>query len=140
MLVVNLVPSCTQIPIEKVNLKISAWKGTNINELIKYWGLPTNQRQVGDKHYAEWLNKSSEPGNVSISVGSGRHSRHSGIGIGLSLFDLGGNDDACSRLVTFDNSNTVTEISWQGTNDFCYQITPDLSQILMNKEDVGKQE
>jgi len=125
--------SCTSIPVEQVNNKINAWKGLNIDELIKYWGLPSNQRQVGDKFYAEWLNKSSEPGNLSVSVGTGTRSRHTGIGIGLSLFDLGGSDDTCSRLVTYDASDTVIEISWQGTNDYCYELTPELTKVRKNK-------
>ncbi len=131
---------CSSIPKEQVNLKINDWKGQNIDELIKYWGLPSNQRQVGDKFYAEWINKSSEPGNVSVSVGGGRSSRHSGIGIGLSLFDLGGTDDACSRLVTYDETNMVSDISWQGTNDYCFEVTPDLSKILENQKQVQRTE
>jgi len=126
--------SCTSIPVEQVNSKINAWKGKKIEELLKYWGLPSNQRQIGDKHYAEWLNKSSEPGNLSVSLGTGTRSRHSGIGIGLSLFDLGGTDDTCSRLVTYDISNTVIEISWQGTNDYCYELTPELARVTNNRK------
>jgi hypothetical protein len=125
---------CTSIPVEQVNNKINAWNGLNIEELIKYWGLPSNQRQIGEKYYAEWLNKSSEPGNLAVSVGTGTYGRNSAIGIGLSLFDLGGTDDSCSRLVTYDSSNIVIEISWQGTNDFCYKITPELSKIDRNTD------
>jgi hypothetical protein len=125
---------CSSIPIEQVNNRISEWKGLNIDELIKYWGLPSNQRQIGDKNYAEWLNKSNEPGNLAISLGSATRNRHTGIGIGLSLFDLGGTDDSCSRLVTYDSSNTVLEISWQGTKKYCYELTPDLSIVNSNRK------
>lgn len=120
---------CASIPKEQVDNRIGAWNGHNIEEIIKYWGLPTKQHQVGDKHYAEWLNKSSEPGNTSVSIGTGRHSRSGGLGIGLTLFDLGSTDDACSRLLTYDDSGKVTNISWQGTNNYCFELTPDLAEI-----------
>ena len=121
--------SCVSVPVEQVDSRIGAWNGKHIDEIIKYWGLPSNQKQVGDKHYAEWINHSSEPGNASVSIGTGSHSRHSSVGIGFTLFDLGGSDDACSRLVTYSGSGNVTAISWQGTRDFCYEITPDLAVI-----------
>ncbi|MCW9016130.1 MAG: hypothetical protein OQJ89_04135, partial [Kangiellaceae bacterium] len=40
---------------------------------------------------------------------------------------------ACSRLVTYGENGLVSEISWQGTNDFCFEITPDLGAIRKNK-------
>ncbi|TQV85020.1 hypothetical protein [Aliikangiella coralliicola] len=130
--------ACTSIPIEQVDGRISAWKGLHIDELVKYWGLPSNQRQVGDKHYAEWVNQSSEPGNTAVTIGTGRHSRHSAIGVGFTLFDLGGKDDACSRLVTHTEAGLVTDISWQGTQNYCFEITPDLSKVRENKAVVQK--
>ena len=133
ILVSLILASCVSIPVEQVNHRISAWKGQNIAELIKYWGLPSNQRMMGGKQYAEWINKSSEPGNAAISIGSGHRSSHSGIGIGLTLFDLGGHDDACSRLVTYDATGLVEDINWQGTSNFCFEITPDLTKIKQNK-------
>lgn len=125
--------ACTSIPTEQVNSRLSDWKGKNIDEVIKYWGLPTKQHQVGDKHYAEWLNKSSEPGNASVSLGTGHHGRSGGIGIGLTLFDFGSTDNACSRLLTYDGSGKVTQITWQGTNDYCYELTPDLAKVKSNQ-------
>lgn len=125
--------ACTSIPTEQVNDRVSAWKTTNIEEVIKYWGVPSKKQEINGTFYAEWLNKESTPGNTAISVGSGSHSRHSSIGFGLTLFDLGGTDDVCSRIVTYDKNGMVTDISWKGTQDYCYEITPDREQILRSK-------
>jgi|GEM_PF-1259947 len=127
-----IVSGCTSIPVEQVDSRIGAWNGQPIDELIKYWGLPSNQRKVGDKNYAEWLNRSSEPGNASVSIGTGSHSGHSSIGIGLTLFDLGGKDDQCSRLVTYNDDGKVIQIQWQGTRDYCFNITPELATVTAN--------
>ncbi|WP_444997645.1 hypothetical protein [Aliikangiella sp. IMCC44359] len=129
-----LLSGCTSIPISQVNDRLNAWKGMHIDDLIKYWGLPSKQTQTTSKYYAEWLNRSNEPGNASVSIGTGHLGRNSAIGIGLSLFELGGSDDACSRLITYNDNGVVTDISWQGTQDYCYQLTPELSQIQANQK------
>ncbi|WP_196137184.1 hypothetical protein [Aliikangiella sp. G2MR2-5] len=133
-LVALCLSACSSIPVEQVESRISAWKGQHIDELFKYWGLPSRQQHVGDRHYAEWINQSSEPGNAAVSIGTGTRSRHTGIGIGLTLFDLGGKDDECSRLVTYDSNSIVNQITWQGTNDYCYEVTPSLEQIQQNAQ------
>lgn len=121
---------CTSIPADQVNSRMNAWIGLKIDDLIKYWGLPSNQREVDNIQYAEWVNRSSEPGNATVSVGTGHRSRSSSIGLGLTLFDLGGTDDVCSRLVTYDSVGIVTKISWQGTSNYCFKITPDLAPFV----------
>lgn len=125
--------ACTSIPINQVNDRINEWKNTDIEQLIKYWGVPTKKQEISGNFYAEWLNKESSPGNTAISVGSGSHSRHSSIGFGLTLFDLGGSDDVCSRIVTYDEKGMVTDISWKGTQNYCFEITPDRGQVMQNK-------
>jgi hypothetical protein len=124
---------CTSIPINQVDDRIHAWKNASIEQVIKYWGVPTKQQEIGGNFYAEWLNKESSPGNTAVSLGSGSHSRHSSIGFGLTLFDLGGTDDVCSRIVTYDKNGTVTDVSWKGTQDYCFEITPDREKILRAK-------
>jgi len=123
---------CGSIPVEQVNTRISAWKGQHIDELIKYWGLPSRQREVGGKHYAEWVNKSSEPGNTAVTIGTGSRSRNTGIGIGLTLLDFGAKDNQCSRLVTYAEDGVVLDITWQGTNDYCFEVTPDWNKVQTN--------
>lgn len=128
-----IIVGCSSIPAEQVNQRISAWKGQHIDELIKFWGLPSKQRQVGERHYAEWLNKSSEQGNTALTIGTGHRSSSTGIGIGLTLLDLGAKDDQCSRLVTYAEDGIVAEIVWQGTSDYCFELTPDLSKVKANQ-------
>ncbi|MET1254093.1 hypothetical protein [Aliikangiella maris] len=130
---VLILTGCTSIPPQQINDRMNAWRGINIDELIKFWGLPTKQTEANGKKYAEWLNQTSEQGNTSVSIGTGHRGSHTGIGIGLSLFNLGGNDDACSRLVTYTPSGMVTDISWQGTGKYCYELTPDLDDIKSNQ-------
>ena len=125
--------ACSSIPINQVNDRLQAWKNTTIEQVIKYWGVPTKKQEIGGSFYAEWLNKESSPGNTAISIGSGSHSRHSSIGFGLTLFDLGGTDDVCSRIVTYDKNGAVIDVSWKGTQNYCYEITPDRNQVILNK-------
>ena len=125
--------ACSSIPINQVNDRLQAWKNSAIDEVIKYWGIPTKKQEINGNFYAEWLNKESSPGNTAISIGSGSHSRHSSIGFGLTLFELGGTDDICSRIVTYNKNGTVTDVSWKGTQNYCYEITPDRNQVMLNK-------
>lgn len=124
---------CSSIPAAQINDRMNGWSGVHINQLIKYWGLPSSQREVAGENYAEWLNRSSEPGNAAVSIGTGSHSRHSSIGIGITMLSLGAKENSCSRLVIYDDDGIVKQISWQGTQDFCYEITPDISVIRKNK-------
>ena len=133
-----LLTACTNIPINQVNDRFSTWKSASIDELIKYWGIPTRKQDVGGKFYAEWLNEKNTPGNTALSVGSRSFGRHSSIGIGLTLFDLGSSNDACSRLVTYIDNGNVVEISWKGIKDYCYEITPDRHEIIKNKAAMEK--
>jgi len=130
--------ACTSIPTEQVDNRVNAWKNANIEGVIKYWGVPSKKQEINGTFYAEWLNKESTPGNAAISVGSGSYSRNSSIGFGLSLFDLGGTDDVCSRIVTYNKNGRVTNISWKGTQNYCFDITPDRNQIMQNKAIMDK--
>jgi len=131
-----LVSGCSNIPLNQVNDRLQSWKASSIEDVIKYWGLPSKQQQINGKSFAEWINKESSPGNTSVSVGTGSFSRHSSIGLGLTLFDLGGSDDVCSRIVAYDSSSKITEIRWTGDKDYCYKITPDRVVVLTNKADM----
>ncbi len=125
--------ACSSIPIEQINDRIQAWKNTNIDQLIKYWGIPSKKQEINGIFYAEWLNKESDPNNTAITVGTGSYSRYRSIGLGLTLFDFGGTDDVCSRMVTYDDEGYVIDVSWKGTRDYCYKITPVQNKIIINK-------
>ncbi len=125
--------ACSSISQQEVENRINAWNGQPIDDLIKYWGLPNKKNQLDGKNYAEWVNTENKPGNTSVSLGTGRHGGHGSVGLGFTLFDLGGKEDHCSRLVTYAENGTVSNIRWQGTNDFCFDITPDRAKIEENK-------
>jgi len=131
-LIIGLVfiSACTSIPLSQVNDRLNAWKASDIKEVIKYWGVPSRSQQINGVSYAEWINKESEPGNTSVSIGSGTRSRHSSVGIGFTLFDIGGTEDLCSRTVTYQEDGTITEIVWKGTQNFCFELTPDRAEVL----------
>lgn len=131
-----MLSSCANVPLYDVNKRLNAWKAISFDELIKYWGLPSNQRTINGKHYAEWINKSQQSGNTAITVGTGRSSRSSGIGIGFTLFDLGSGEDLCSRLVQFDSTGKITDISWQGATDYCFELTPDFTKVMLKQTQV----
>lgn len=124
---------CSSVPVKQVDDRIQLWKTSSIDEIIEYWGLPSKQQQVNNKNYAEWLNKESEPGNAAVSINTGSFSRHSAIGIGLTLFELGGSDDICSRVITYLDSGEVLEISWKGSQNYCYELTPDKNEMIKSK-------
>jgi len=128
-----LLAGCSNVPVNQVNDRLQSWKASSIEDVVKYWGVPTKQQQINGKSYAEWLSKETTKGNTAVSVGTGSFSRHSSIGLGLTLFDLGGSDNVCSRTVTYDNSGQITDIRWTGDKNYCYEITPDRAEILANK-------
>jgi len=130
LFLIILLSSCSSIPVEQVNDRLQAWKNSDIDQIIKYWGVPTKKQEVNGIYYAEWLNKESEKGNAAVSIGTGSRSRHSSFGFGLTLFDLGGTDDVCSRIVTYNETGKVVKIIWKGTKDFCYELTPDKNTII----------
>jgi len=132
LLLILALTACTSIPVDQVDNRIHSWRNTNIEQVIKYWGVPTKKQELNGKFYAEWLNKESSPSNSAITLGSGSHSRNSSIGFGLTLFDLGGSDDVCSRIVTYDDKGYVTDVSWKGTQNYCFEITPDRNQVMLN--------
>jgi len=125
--------ACTNIPINQVNDRFSAWQSATIDEVIKYWGVPSKKQDISGKLYAEWLSEEHTSGNTALSVGSRSFGRHSSFGIGLTLYELGGSDDACSRLVTYLENGNVVDISWKGSKDYCYEVTPDRNEIIKNQ-------
>ena len=44
--------ACTSIPITQVNDRIHAWKNVNVEQLIKYWGVPTKKQEISGEDSA----------------------------------------------------------------------------------------
>ncbi len=124
--------ACSSIPQNQVDERLLAWKNTSIDEIIKYWGLPTKQNKINGRYYAEWVNQQRDQGNTSVSIGTGHLSSRSSVGFGVTLFDLGGSNDVCSRSVEYNEVGLVLEINWNGNQDYCFSLTPDRNKILEN--------
>lgn len=124
--------SCSTIPRVQVEDRIQAWKVTTIENLVKFWGLPTKQQKMSENSIAEWDNKINEPGNSAVSIGGGSYGRHLSLGLGFTFNDLGGEKDYCQRQVTFDDNGNILNIIWKGDQDYCYQITPDYQTVQNN--------
>ncbi len=112
------------MPANEVNDRISAWKSASIDDVIKYWGIPSKKLTVNGQHYAEWTTKNNNSSSTAISLGTGSYSRGGSIGLGLTLFDIGNSEDFCQRIVTYSKQGKITDIRWKGDRDFCYEITP----------------
>ncbi len=124
--------ACASIPKAQVEDRLQLWKASNMDELVKFWGLPVKQQQLGRNNVAEWENKLNEAGNSSVRIGGGSYGRHSSIGLGFIFSDLGGKKGYCKRQVSFDKNGKILSISWKGDGDYCYQITPDREAVLKN--------
>lgn len=130
---VCFLPGCVSVPVATVNERIKAWESSSYEQLLKYWGLPSKTTVSNQIHYAEWVNLEHEEGNSSVSIGSGSRIGRGSIGIGLTLFQLGGSDDKCSRVVRYQKNGKIIDISWKGTQDFCFKLTPDKAKIDLNR-------
>ncbi len=128
-----ILAGCTSIPIADVNQRINSWQSASFDQIIQYWGLPSKTTQVNDIYYAEWSHTEHQQGNSSVSVGSGTRIGNGAIGIGFTLFQLGGSDDTCNRTIRYRKSGEVIDIRWQGDQDFCYKLTPDRAEIRKNQ-------
>jgi hypothetical protein len=135
-----IVAGCASMPAPKVDNRLQQWRGVSIDDLVTFWGLPIRQVQLAENHIAEWINQLDKDGNVAVSVGGGNWGRHSSIGIGLTLFNLGGGHEVCQRQVTYTPEGVILKIIWSGDNDYCYELTPDREEILQKQQQVQKLE
>ena len=137
LLLVCCLSGCASVPVTKVNERIKAWESSSYDQILKYWGLPSKTTVANEVYYAEWVNIEHENGNTSVSVGSGTRIGAGAIGIGLTLFQLGGSSDKCSRIVRYQENGKIIDISWKGTQDFCFKLTPDKAKIDLNEAAIG---
>jgi hypothetical protein len=126
-----LLSGCASMPAPQVDSRILVWKNVKIDELVKYWGLPNRQSKIGESHVAEWINQKSSDSNTAISVGTGSYGSNSSIGLGLTLFNIGGGDEVCQRQVTYSIKGDILNIIWSGDTDFCFELTPDKNIVYV---------
>ncbi len=135
-----LITGCASMPAPQVDSRIKAWQGVKIDELVKFWGLPTRQSKIGETHVAEWIHEKRSNSNTAVSVGTGSYGRHSSIGLGLTLFNLGGGEEVCQRQVSYTTDGDIQSIIWSGDTDFCFELTPDRNLVLKKQQSIEKSE
>lgn len=112
------------VTLEDADKRVQAWKNTELNTLIKAWGLPDKEQVISQRKFYVWnsLADSNSP-SIGISVGTG--GRHGGISLGTIL---GGNTEQnfCSRVVEVDANDNIIGIQWNGDPAVCYDVTPEL--------------
>jgi len=135
-----VVAGCSSIPTTQVDSRLNEWRNGSIDDLVKFWGLPTRQLKLGENHIAEWVNQLDKDSNVAVSVGGGSYGRRSSIGLGVNLFNLGGEQETCQRQVTYTAEGVILKIIWSGDSDYCYKLTPDRQKILQKLKAVKKQQ
>lgn len=131
---------CASIPAPQVDSRLQQWREGSIDDLVKFWGLPNRQLELGENHIAEWINQLDKDSNVAVSLGGGSWGRNSSIGLGVTLFNLGGGHEVCQRQVTYTKEGVILKIIWSGDKDYCYKLTPDREQILIKQQAVQKTE
>ena len=112
------------VSMQDADTRVQAWKNTQLNTLIKAWGLPDKEQVIANRKFYVWntLADSSSP-TIGISVGTG--GRRGGISLGTIL---GGDSEQnyCSRVVEVDANDNIIGIQWNGDPSLCFDVTPEL--------------
>ena len=122
-LAVILSAGCASIKPAEVDTKLSAWQGSDIDTVIQTWGVPTADREINGKQYAEW-NTREIKNRPSFNIGVGGFGGNFFGSIGTTLF--GGKKDLyCTVQVGYNEQGTVTQTNWSGDPDACNSAIPD---------------
>lgn len=112
------------VTMQEADARVQAWNKTELNTLIKAWGLPDKEQVIGQRKFYVWnsLDNSNNP-TIGISLGTG--GRRGGISLGTIL---GGDAEQnyCSRVVEVDANENIIGIQWNGEPSLCYEVTPEL--------------
>lgn len=122
-LAVLLSTGCASIKPAEVDTKLSAWQGSNIDTVIQTWGVPSADREINGKQYAEW-NTREIKNRPSFNIGVGGFGGNFFGSIGTTLF--GGKKDVyCTVQVGYNKQGIVTQTNWSGDPDACNSAIPD---------------
>ena len=114
---------CASIKPAEVDSKLSAWKGAQIDTLIQTWGVPTADREINGKKYAEW-NTREIKNRPSFNIGVGGFGGNFFGSIGTTLF--GGKKDLyCTVQVGYNDQGTVFQTNWNGDPEACDTAIPE---------------
>ena len=122
-LAATMVAGCASIKPAEVDTKLSAWKGAKIDTLIQTWGVPTADREINGKKYAEW-NTREIKNRPSFNIGVGGFGGNFFGSIGTTLF--GGKKDLyCTVQVGYNDDGIVHQTNWSGDPDACNSAIPE---------------
>ncbi|MBV35910.1 MAG: hypothetical protein CMP47_10760 [Rickettsiales bacterium] len=114
---------CASIKPAEVDSKLSAWNGAQIDTLIQTWGVPTADREINGKKYAEW-NTREIKNRPSFNIGVGGFGGNFFGSIGTTLF--GGKKDLyCTVQVGYNDQGTVFQTNWNGDPEACDSAIPE---------------
>jgi len=93
---------------------IKSWIGYPLDNLIKQWGYPDEEKNIAGKKLYVWVdydydtNTNSGGFKISSTDKKGRE----------TVFSLGGDTavEYCKKTIEVDNSNIITNGSWKGNN------------------------
>lgn len=118
---------CASIKPAEVDSKLAAWQGSNIDTLIQTWGVPSADREINGKQYAEW-NTREIKNRPSFNIGVGGFGGNFFGSIGTTLF--GGKKDVyCTVQVGYNEQGTVTQTNWNGDPDACNSAIPERENL-----------
>ncbi|WP_407929718.1 hypothetical protein [Kangiella shandongensis] len=122
-LTAGLTAGCASIKPAEVESKLSAWQGADIDTVIQSWGVPTADREINGKKYAEW-NTREIRNRPSFNIGVGGFGSHVFGSIGTTLF--GGRESLhCTVQIGYNDRGTVTQTKWTGDPDACDAAIPE---------------
>lgn len=117
---------CASIKPAEVDSRLAAWQGANIDTVIQTWGVPTADREINGKQYAEW-NTREMKNNPSFNIGIGGFGGNFFGSIGTTLF--GGKENIyCTVQVGYNAEGTVVRSSWSGDPDACDSAIPERTE------------
>ncbi|AOE50254.1 hypothetical protein [Kangiella sediminilitoris] len=121
--VVTLMTGCASIQPAEVDTKLTAWKGANIDAVIQTWGVPTADREINGKKYAEW-NTREIKNQPSFNIGVGGFGGNFFGSVGTRLF--GGKKELyCTVQVGYNQEGIVTQTNWTGDPGACDAAIPE---------------
>ncbi len=114
---------CASIKPAEIDTKLSQWQGSNIDTVIQTWGVPTADREINGKKYAEWNTREIQ-NRPSFNIGVGGFGGNFFGSIGTTLF--GGKKDVyCTVQIGYNDQGTVTQSNWTGDPDACDSAIPE---------------
>lgn len=91
---------------------LNSWVGYNINDMINYWGFPTEEKTIANRHIYIWNRTRTQyiPQRTNSTVTPNVYNTQ------VSSYTTGGYyvTYTCNKTIEVDANNTITSWSWEG--------------------------